>query len=754
MIYDIVARLVHVKGLVQGIGFRPFIFKLAKKNLLQGWIHNLNDAVEIKIEGERTHIEFFLSTLRSNPLPIADIENIEVLKADVENLQGFEILDSSDRSDSITRVSPDLAICDACLLDMKQQPRRKNYPFTNCTYCGPRFSIVRDLPYDRIRTTMSVFEMCPDCSREYHDIYDRRFHAQPIACNDCGPVYQWADKDPQDIEEIIDKTVEMIDGGRIVSIKGIGGYFIACNAMDENAVSRLRRKKKRYGKPFAVMFSDLENLKHFAHLNESEIRSITSFRRPIVVLNEKKQLANSVSNGFLSIGAMLPYMPFHYLLFEKLTTPAIVLTSGNISEEPIAIEDDEAFENLGKVSDAVLGYNRSIYNRVDDSVAIIVNDKERLLRRSRGFVPSPIRLSLPTEGIFAAGAELVNCFAVGKGNEALLSQHIGDLKNMETYTFYKESIDRFGKLFRFKPELMACDKHPDYLSTRFAQESGLPLVEVQHHHAHITSCMAEHGLDEQVIGVSFDGTGYGDDGHIWGGEFFVCDLNGYKRKNHFEYLPIPGGDKAIKEPWRMGLSYLYRSMGERIWDIDIPLMKNRPRAEMELLVDSIAKGINAPLSSSAGRLFDAVSAIMGLVHHATFHAESPMRLEATIGEQHDNRYEYQTKSDIISFIPMIEEIVEDITGKESEAYVALKFHNTIVDVIVKTVKQLAGKYGLKKVVLSGGTFQNKFILSNTEHLLEVEGFEVFSQQKVPTNDGGIALGQMIVASKRRELKCV
>jgi len=754
MIYDIVARLVHVKGLVQGIGFRPFIFKLAKKNQLQGWIHNLNDAVEIKIEGEKTHIDLFLSTLRSNPLPIADIEKVEVLKADVENLQSFEIRDSSDRSDSITRVSPDLAICDACLLDMKQQARRKNYPFTNCTYCGPRFSIVRDLPYDRIRTTMSVFEMCPDCSLEYHDIYDRRFHAQPIACNDCGPVYQWADKDPQNIGEIIDRTAEMIDGGKIVSIKGVGGYFIACNAMDENAVSRLRKKKKRYGKPFAVMFSDLENLKHFARLNESEIKSITSFRRPIVVLDEKKQLSNSVSNGFPSIGAMLPYMPFHYLLFEKLITPAIVLTSGNISEEPIAIEDDEAFEKLGKVSDAVLGYNRSIYNRVDDSVAIIVNDKERLLRRSRGFVPSPIRLSLPTEGIFAAGAELVNCFAVGKGNEALLSQHIGDLKNMETYTFYKESIDRFGKLFRFKPELMACDMHPDYLSTRFAQESGLPLVEVQHHHAHITSCMAEHGLDEQVIGVSFDGTGYGDDGNIWGGEFFVCDLNGYQRKKHFEYLPIPGGDKAIKEPWRMGLSYLHRSLGERVWDIDIPLMKNRPRAEMELLVDSINKGINAPLSSSAGRLFDAASAIMGLVHHATFHAESPMRLEAAVSEQHNNRYEYQTKSDIISFIPMIEEIVEDITRKKSQPYVALKFHNTIVDVIVETVKQLAGKYGLKKVVLSGGTFQNKFILSNTERLLSVEGFEVFSQQRVPTNDGGIALGQMIVASKRKELKCV
>lgn len=746
--------MVRVKGLVQGIGFRPFVFKLASQNHLQGWIKNLNDAVEIRIEGNAYNVGIFLDILQSRPLSIAEIEQIEVYNVEFEHLKDFIILDSTDRSDSITRVSPDLAVCDACLLDMKNQPRRKHYPFTNCTYCGPRFSIVMDLPYDRIRTTMRVFEMCPDCDKEYHDITDRRFHAQPIACSNCGPVYRWAGGKSQSIEGVVRQAVELIDDGKIVSVKGIGGYFIACDALNEKAVYRLRRKKNRYGKPFAVMFSSLETLKRFTFVNEVEAKSITSQRKPIIVLEEKQSLAPSVSNGFPGIGAMLPYMPFHYLLFEKLKTPVIVLTSGNISEEPIAIEDDEAVKKLGKMSDAILGYNRSIHNRVDDSVVFVVNGRERLLRRSRGYAPSPIHLSLSTEGIFAAGAELVNCFAIGKGYEAIVSQHIGDLKNMETYSFYRESIERFGKLFRFVPEIMACDMHPDYLSTRFAQESGLPRVEVQHHHAHVASCMAEHGLDEQVIGVSFDGTGYGDDGNIWGGEFFICDLNAYERIRHFEYIPLPGGDKAIKEPWRMGLSYLHRSLGDKMWDLDIPLMRFRPRREMKLVAGSISKSINAPLSSSAGRLFDAVAAITGLVYEATFHAEAPMRLEAAIREKHSYRYAYTLDNKTISFKPMIHELVEDIMKNKNHSYIALKFHNTIIEVIVNTVKQTAPRYGLKKVILSGGTFQNKFILSGAERLLIQEGYEVYSQQKVPSNDGGIALGQMSIASKRKELKCV
>ncbi len=744
----------RVKGLVQGIGFRPFVFKLAQQNGLKGWIKNLNDAVEIKVEGERERIENFLAVLKSNPLPIADIEDIEVSDAGFEGLQDFRITESQSLSDEITRVSPDLAVCDACLADMKTQPRRQNYPFTNCTYCGPRFTIVTDLPYDRERTTMRVFEMCQECAAEYKDVFDRRFHAQPVSCRNCGPVYHWAGEKPEAIENIIRRAAEMIDGGKIVAIKGLGGYFLACNALDEKAVSRLRRRKKRYGKPFAVMFSDLSVLKQYGEVNEYEMRSISSQRRPIVLLTEKNPLAPSVSNGFPGIGVMLPYMPFHHLLFEKLQTPVIVLTSGNISEEPIAIDDEEAVKKTGGISDAVLAYNRVIFNRVDDSVAMVVNGRERLIRRSRGYVPAPVRLSLCTEGIFAAGAELVNCFAVGKGKEAILSQHIGDLKNMETYEFYRESVERFGKLFRFNPGIMVCDMHPDYLSTRFAQESGLPVVEVQHHHAHVTSCMAEHGLDEKVIGISFDGTGYGDDGNIWGGEFFICDLEDYQRVKHFEYVPVPGGDKAVKEPWRTGFSYLYRSMGEDIRNLDIPLLNCRPRHDLEVLAATIDKGINAPLSSSAGRLFDAVAAIAGLIERSGFHAEAPMRLEAAIRESHDEYYDYTLDADVISFAPVIEALAMDIVNGRSASFVSVKFHNTILNVIVQVARQLSQQYGLKKVVLSGGTFQNKFILSNAERLLQKAGFTVFTHERVPSNDGGIALGQISVASKRKELKCV
>ncbi len=748
------ARLVRVKGLVQGIGFRPFVFKLAQQNGLRGWIKNLNDGVEIKVEGERVHINNFLAVLKTNPLPIADIEDIEITKTDYEGLQDFKITESKSRSDAITRVSPDLAVCDDCLADMKNQHRRKDYPFTNCTYCGPRFTIVTDLPYDRERTTMRVFEMCPDCASEYHDVYDRRFHAQPISCRNCGPVYHWAGKKPEAIENIIQRAAEMIDDGKIVAIKGLGGYFIACNALDKKAVETLRKRKRRYGKPFAVMFSTLTALRQYCELSEQEVRSLSSQRRPIVLLREKNPLAPSVSNGFPSIGAMLPYMPFHYLLFEKLQTPVIVLTSGNLSEEPIAIDDEEAVKKLGSICDAILAYNRVVFNRVDDSVAMVVNENERLIRRSRGYVPAPVRLPFCTDGIFAAGGELVNCFAVGKGKEAILSQHIGDLKNMETYEFYRESVQRFGKLFRFKPEIMACDMHPDYLSTRFAWESGLPVVEVQHHHAHVASCMAEHGLDEKVIGVSFDGTGYGDDGNIWGGEFFVCDLNEYVRVKHFEYVPVPGGDKAVEEPWRMGFSYLYRSMGEKIWDLDIPMMSYRPRRDLEVLAATVKKGINAPLSSSAGRLFDAVSAITGIIYRAGFHAEAPMRLEAAIGEIHDEHYAWTTDEDIISFAPAIEELSMDVANKRTTSFISVKFHNTVLNVIINVVRQLYKQYGLKKVVLSGGTFQNKFILSNAERLLQEEGFEVFAHRRMPSNDGGIALGQISVASKRKELKCV
>ncbi len=428
---------------------------------------------------------------------------------------------------------------------------------------------------------MDPFVMCETCRREYEDVLDRRFHAQPVACTTCGPEYELivGEKTVKHFPEILDETCSLLEKGKIVAIKGIGGFQIACDAQNEEAVNRLRERKVREGKPFAVMFANVETLQEYVYLFPEEKRSVQRWRRPIVIAQEKKKLASGVSVGFKTIGAMLPYMPFHYLLFEKLKIPAIVLTSGNLSDEPIVIDNREAVEKLTRIADAVLVYNREIYNRTDDSVVFAVNEKERIIRRSRGYAPEPVNLDLNVDGIFAAGAELVNCFCIGKGNQAILSQHIGDLKNLETLEFYTESFERYKKLFRANPTLVVHDMHPDYLSTRFAKELKIQSIEVQHHHAHIASCMAEHNLDEKVIGVSMDGTGYGDDGHIWGGEFFVCDLAGYERKNHFDYVPLPGGDSVTKEPWRTAVSYLYKTYGKDFLRLDIPFIHNLDKGQ-------------------------------------------------------------------------------------------------------------------------------------------------------------------------------
>ncbi len=534
--------LIQVKGLVQGVGFRPFIYRIAHDLELKGWVENRNDGVIIKVSGTNDDLENFIQTIKSKAPTASNIHSISNDEVVPEKFSDFQIVKSENTSESITDISPDIAVCDACLEDLKKQPHRIDYPFINCTNCGPRFSIIQDLPYDREKTTMDPFVMCDTCKKEYEDVLDRRFHAQPVACKSCGPEYELiiGEKRIHNFDKILDETSCLLEEGKIVAIKGIGGFQIACDAQNEEAVKKLRNRKIREGKPFAVMFSNIATLQEFVYLFPEEKRSIESWRRPIVIVQGKQKLAPSVSVGFKTIGAVMPYMPFHYLLFEKLNIPAIVLTSGNISDEPIVIENEIAEKELTRIADAVLIYNRDIYNRTDDSVAFIVNEKERLIRRSRGYSPEPVNLILNVDGIFAAGAELVNCFCIGKGQQAILSQHIGDLKNLETLEFYSESFERFKKLFRCDPTLVVCDKHPDYLSTRFAQELNIQSTEVQHHHAHIASGMAEHGLDEKVIGVSMDGTGYGDDGHIWGGEFFVCDLAEYDRFSHFEYIPLTG----------------------------------------------------------------------------------------------------------------------------------------------------------------------------------------------------------------------
>lgn len=752
---DHITFYIDVKGLVQGVGFRPFIYRLASGNQLKGWVENRNDGVKIMVSGKPELIDKFISEIKHNSPPAANILSIDSRPVDYVEFDNFKIVKSKDGKGEITEISPDIAVCEDCLKDMETQENRIDYPFINCTNCGPRFTIIRDLPYDRAKTTMSNFQMCEKCSSEYIDILDRRFHAQPVACNDCGPQYKmyYGKKTIEGTLNIVKKLACLINNGEIVAIKGTGGFHLACDAGNKDAVSRLRNAKHREGKPFAVMFSDIEVLEEYVYLNDLEKERLLSWQRPIVLLKHKKELAPDVSVGFNNTGVLLPYMPIHYLVFPLLNFAAIVLTSGNLSDEPVVIDNNEALRSLGKISDAVLTYDRDIYNRTDDSVEMIAGAVSRVIRRSRGYAPAPVRLNLNLEGILATGAELVNCFCIGKGSQAILSQHIGDLKNVETLEFYEESLERYNRLFRFTPEMVVCDMHPDYLSTVYAEQLGIPLLSVQHHHAHIASCMAEYGIDEQVIGVSFDGTGLGDDNKIWGGEFFLCDLNDYERINHFEYVSLPGGDKASEEPWRMAVSYLLNTYGRIPWELDLPFFSRVNKDEVEILQSAINKNINSPLSSSAGRLFDAVAAITCICTESKFHSEAPMRLESVIDTTNKGEYDFQV-SPVLSFSKMIKQIVADIVDQRGIPEISAKFHNTIISAIFAIVKEWSDKTGINKIVLSGGVFQNKYLLEGTLKILSKNKYYVYIPGRIPSNDGGLALGQLAIAAKRREIKCV
>jgi hydrogenase maturation protein HypF len=753
------AKAIHIKGLVQGVGFRPFVYRLALENHISGWVENGNDGVRIHAEGSETDLNRFLVLLSEKAPAASQILEIISSVAEFKFYERFVIKKSEDYSEEITDISPDIAVCDDCLADMKTQSHRIDYPFINCTNCGPRFSIIRGLPYDRSKTTMDVFKMCPDCEKEYRSVEDRRFHAQPVACNQCGPEYQliYQGNTIRGIDDILKTAAGLILAGHVLAVKGIGGFHLACDATNEAAVSLLRKRKYREGKPFAVMFRDIASCRNYMDINNVEENELKSWRKPIVILKNKKstgKLAESVSNGFNTTGVMLPYMPVHYLLFERLAIPAIVFTSGNLSDEPVIIDNLEAVYRLEKVADAFLVYNRDIYNRTDDSVIMIAGNQPRLIRRSRGFAPAPVNLGINVDGIFAAGAELVNCFCLGKDRKALMSQHIGDLKNLETLQFYEESMSRYAELFRVKPQLVACDLHPDYLSTRFARDfaeknGNLPLVEIQHHHAHIASCMAEHGLDERVIGVSMDGVGYGSDGHIWGFEVMLCDLLAFERMTHLEYVPQPGGDMANHEPWRMALAYLYQYVNHDIEKTGLPFLEDIPHESIMMIKTALVNKINTPLTSSAGRLFDAISAMTGLCTHADFHAEAPMRLENVLDPDEKGYYEFLT-GETINPQPVITSIVHDIRHKVDASIISAKFHRGVVETIFMITKQLKEKTGIYKVVLSGGSFQNKFLLAETENRLQNAKFQVYTQRHFPANDGGIALGQLIIAAKRRE----
>lgn len=749
---------VGIKGLVQGVGFRPFVFRIARDHALKGWVENRNDGVLIQVNANREELARFREDLLSQAPMAASIESLEIWKITFEPGETFEIRESRDVNESITEISPDIAVCSSCLEDLKSQEHRKGYPLINCTHCGPRFSIISDLPYDRPNTTMASFEMCSRCRSEYMDVNDRRFHAQPVACNNCGPVYrlEHAEGATEDIREILARSAGLLSGDALLAVKGTGGFHLVCNAFSEMGVSRLRRMKKRDGKPFAVMFRSMEEARLYVELNETEEQELSSWRRPIVLLKKRRDITEGIADKLASLGVMLPYMPFHHLLFEELQSSAMVMTSGNFSNEPILISNEEAREQFSPYVDGIITYNREIFMRVDDSVSTVIRDVPIVLRRARGHAPSPIRTGFDLEGILGTGAELTGSFCMGRGHLALMSQYTGDLKNLETLEFYQETYDRYCRLFRFTPQLVVSDLHPDYLSSRFARKlveenPHIEHISVQHHHAHIASGMLSKGLEGEVLGFSFDGSGLGSDGNMWGAEVMRAAYADFERLFHFEYLRLPGGDKASREPWRMGISYLYHCFGDELYELDIPLINKFRREDLVNITALIQKGINTPLVSSAGRLFDAVAAIAGLNYFSTYQAEAPMLLESAIDPGEKGAYSYEIEGGQVSFAPMIRELVEDIRQGSSVSSLSARFHHMLVSLILELSMEIRAESGLDRIVLGGGTFQNRFLSEKVMYKLEKERFKVYLPLGIPVNDQGIAAGQLAIGAHRRKL---
>jgi hydrogenase maturation protein HypF len=754
MVADYVACKLKINGIVQGVGFRPFIYQLAHQYGLKGEVANTSAGVSIHIEGPAEKIASFESDLSEKSPPLARIVEISRRPESLKHYLDFSIVPSSGKGHVSTLISPDVSICNDCLRELfDPADRRYLYPFINCTNCGPRYTIIADIPYDRPKTSMRHFKMCPRCQAEYDDPADRRFHAQPNACANCGPQVALYDNRQHRIEaeDPIAKTADLIRNGHIVALKGLGGFHLAVDAENTGAVARLRSRKLREEKPFAIMSFDLESIGRYARIDSKEAALLTSIQRPIVLLSKK--IPNSISEEVAPrnkyLGVMLPYTPLHYLLLSHGFT-ALVMTSGNLSEEPIAIDNADAFERLAGLADYFLIHNRDIYLRSDDSIVRWAAGAVRFIRRSRGFVPIPIFLKNRIPSILACGAELKNTICVTKGNNAFLSQHIGDLENLATYDFFKLTIDHLERILEIAPEIVACDMHPDYLSTRFAEEQqGVEKIRIQHHHAHIVSCMAEHQLAGTVLGLSFDGTGYGLDGAVWGGEVLATEAKGFKRLAHLAYVSMPGSSAAIKEPWRMAVSYLCDAFGGEFRNLDLPFLKQIDEQKVKVTAEMISKGLNSPPTSSLGRLFDGVAALTGIRQRVNFEGQAAMELEMLAADGVDSIYDYQWETGDgyrILPAPIIRGVIRDIKSGVSTAEISAKFHGTLIRLFAHLCEVIRKEHGLDRVVLSGGVFQNSLLLSGLIQALENKHFKVFSHQLVPANDGGIALGQAVAAA--------
>ena len=744
---------IAISGIVQGVGFRPFVCRLAEQKQLGGAVLNDSKGLTVELEGAPEDVKSVIETIKSKPPPLATIEGLSVSEVEPKNREDFIIDESIAAGEKNVFVSPDIAVCEDCLADLYDSGnRRYRYPFINCTNCGPRYSIIKDMPYDRVVTSMAGFKMCAQCRAEYEDIASRWRHAQPIACPSCGPKVQLCDANGKPVESAdpIAATVRLLENGHIVAVKGIGGFHLACDASNGDSVAELRRRKKRPHKPFAIMVRDVNAARKLAAVGRIESELLRDKSRPIVLLksNGSGILPSEVSGAIDLIGVMLPYTPMHYLLMEG-DYPALVMTSGNRSDEPIISDNDAAFLELDTVADFFLVHDRPILHRVDDSVAGVFSKAPVLLRRSRGYTPSAIRLPSGGPSVFAVGANLKNTFCLTKNDRALIGPHIGDLSSPDAVDFFQDSAVHMQKLFGVEPRLIVHDMHPDYYSTRLAEEwTGCERLALQHHHAHALSCLAENGYEGPALAICLDGAGYGIDGQAWGGEILKVEGLDSERLAHFRYLPLPGGEASVREPWRMAMAALVDALGVN----EAKNMKGMPpfgaansQITQAVLQLAAAAGSNVQ-TSGCGRLFDAVASLLGVRQRVTFEGQAALELECAAGHSEtDVRFDYEISTRKtpfeIDFRPLIRDLAAGISSGTKLPILARAFHNTVVAVLIETVALLSGKTALKTVALSGGAMQNKILFEGLRAGLAEKGFSVLLHRKVPPNDGGISLGQ-------------
>lgn len=755
-------RLV-VKGVVQGVGFRPFVFKTAEKLGVAGVVWNAGQGVVIEAEGNEESLRVFVQEISLNPPPLARITSVSQEKISPRGYSGFTILDSSDKeATKEALVPPDVGLCPDCRREvLDPRDRHYLYAFTNCTNCGPRFTIVKEVPYDRAKTSMASFEMCAECEREYHEPRNRRFHAQPIACPACGPQLELVDGRGQRVPgDWYTNFVSLIKAGSIIAVKSLGGFHLACDAYNAETIRELRRRKGRPRQALAIMCRDLEVVQRICHVSAAEAEVLASREAPIVVLRQREDcsLPRELNPGLYTLGVMLPYTPLHLLLFRDLDI--LVMTSGNYHELPLARDNLEALTGLRGIADYFLWHNRQVINRCDDSVVQVMDEDVLISRRSRGYVPVAIRVPVENQagfGVLGCGGEMKNTFCLIKGNEAYVSQHIGEMDIAEGGDNFRESLEGLGRLLGLVPRIIAYDLHPDYRSSALAR--SLPAdykIAVQHHHAHMCSCMAENGLDEPVVGAILDGTGYGTDGNAWGFEILAGDYSGFRREMHLRYIPLPGGERAVRYPWLTAVAYITSSLkdyGEEYVEEWCRRLFGHRGRELEVVRRMLALRFNCPLASSAGRLFDAVAAILGVAEENTYEGEAAISLGELamfggLAPEVVRSYPFRMTDEELDPGPVIDFVLGDLERGVDKRLIALQFHQTVAEMVAAGVRAAAQRSGLKKVVLSGGTWQNGYLLRQVKQLLAPSGLEVYQHHRVPTNDGGISLGQAVIACWR------